>query len=53
MGLSKSAVETSVGGKAEIVRLAIELLDSEGYIAIAKGARGALVCTFVKPFEEE
>lgn len=50
-GLSKSSIETSIGGRREYVRLALELLVSEGHVD--QGKRGnATVHTLTKPFVE-
>jgi hypothetical protein len=35
-GLSKNAIEVAVGGKAEYLRLALELLVNEGYVRVAR-----------------
>lgn len=42
MPLSKSAVEKAVEGKAEIVRLACQVLADEGYVEISNGPRNSL-----------
>lgn len=50
-GLSKMAIEGSVGGKRDVVRLALELLVGEGYV-IAEKRGNALIHTLARPFEE-
>lgn len=49
--LSKNAIEGSVGGKREIVRLALELLVNEGYVQAEKKGN-AYLHQLVKPFGE-
>ena len=51
-GLSKNAVETSIGGRREYVRLALELLVNEGHVAQTKRGNATLH-TLVKPFSED
>lgn len=50
-GLSKNAIEVSTGGKATVVRAALELLVAEGYVSQEKAGQ-ALKHTLVRPFEE-
>lgn len=52
-GQSKTAIETAVKGKAEYVRLALELLVGEQYIEVRRGARGAAEHTSIRPFTTE
>jgi hypothetical protein len=50
-GLSKRAIRTAVGGKADTVDLALELLTSEGYITTTKDGQ-AVRHTSAKPYRE-
>jgi len=52
-GQSKTTIETAVKGKAEYVRLALELLVSEHYIETRPGARNATTHYSLRRFEEE
>lgn len=49
---AKGAVETAVGGKAEYIRIALDVLVQEGYATQASGARGALIHNSLKPYRE-
>ena len=51
--LSKNAVEKSIEGKAEWVRLACQLLIDEKFIAIENGARNSLNLRLLKEFRED
>lgn len=48
-GLSKLAIETAIGGKRDAVRLALELLVNEGYVAVTKDGN-RLLHVLAKPF---
>ncbi|MDG4809931.1 DnaB-like helicase N-terminal domain-containing protein [Micromonospora sp. WMMD1120] len=48
-GLSKNAIENMAGGKAAMVRTALELLVNEGYVLQSK-VGAALVHSHIKPF---
>jgi len=50
--LSKNAVEKSIDGKAEWVRVACQILIDEKYIGIENGARNSLNLKLLKPFRE-
>ena len=50
--ISKNGIETAVRGKAEHVRLALELLITETYISVEKGQRGAFLHRVERPFRE-
>lgn len=52
-GASKTSIETAVKGKVEYVRLALELLVLESYIATERGARNTQMHTQIKPFRED
>ena len=49
---AKGAVETGVGGKAEYVRSALDLLVDEGFVSRTSGAHGALIHNAEKPYRE-
>lgn len=51
-GLSKNAVETMAGGKATVVRAALELLVNEGFVLQRKQG-SAMVHTHIRPFTIE
>lgn len=51
-GLSKNAIETMAGGKATVVRTALELLVADGYVTQEKHGQ-ALRHTLVKPFGDD
>lgn len=51
-GLSKNAIETMVGGRATIVRTALELLVADGYVA-AEQRGTAKIHTLIKDYEGE
>lgn len=51
-GLSKNAIETGVKGRAENVRLALELLVSKGLVSIERGRAGAMLHTVVTPYRD-
>ncbi len=48
----KGAVETGIGGKAEYVRSALDLLVEEGFVSRTSGAHGALIHNAEKPYRE-
>ncbi|WP_051866255.1 AAA family ATPase [Streptosporangium roseum] len=50
-GLSKNAVETAVGGKREIARLALEFLVNEGYVHTERQGN-AILHRLTKPFDD-
>lgn len=50
--MSQRQVVAAVGRKAEVVRLALSHLTSEGYIRCTNGSRNALLYTHVKGFSE-
>ena len=50
--LSKAAVEKAVGGKAEAVRMACQLLMEEGYIKVENGSRNSINMTSVRSYRE-
>lgn len=51
-GASKNTIEGAVKGRAEHIRIALERLQDEGYVALSPGARkGQLVLKLVKPFD--
>lgn len=50
---SKNAIETAVKGKAEYVRLALELLVAEQYVEVTKGPRNTSTHMSIRPFREE
>lgn len=50
-GLSRNAIETTVGGKRDVVRLALELLTTEGFVRTENGARRSVIHFNVKTFE--
>lgn len=50
--LSGRTVETSVRGRAEYIRLALELLSVEGYVVAKKSGR-AFLYRSIRPFREE
>lgn len=52
-GASKTSIETAVKGKVEYVRLALELLVLESYIATERGTRNTQMHTQIKPFRED
>ena len=49
---AKGVVETGVGGKAEYVRSALDLLVDEGFVSRTSGAHGALLHNAEKPYRE-
>ena len=49
---AKGSVETGVGGKAEYVRSALDLLVDEGFVSRTPGAHGALIHNVEKPYRE-
>lgn len=50
-GASKRMIETTVSGRAETVRTAIDMLQDEGYIEIVPGPRsGQILLKLAKPF---
>jgi hypothetical protein len=51
-GLTRNAIRTAVGGRAEYVTLALELLASEGYVAADRDGQ-ALHHRSVKPYRED
>lgn len=51
-GASQNKIIDSVGGNKKALRAAIEVLIDEGYVAVDKGARGALEHHVVTPFHE-
>ncbi len=51
-GASGAAIEKGVGGKAEFIRIAIEILVQEQHIVRTAGARGAVIHTVLEPFRE-
>ncbi|WP_326550224.1 DnaB-like helicase N-terminal domain-containing protein [Micromonospora sp. NBC_01813] len=51
-GLSKNAIETMAGGKASIVRAALELLVNEGFVLQSKQG-ASLIHTHIRPFTIE
>jgi hypothetical protein len=50
-GLSGNGVEGAVGGRREVVRYAIELLVSEGYVTVEKRGNARLH-KLAKPFDD-
>lgn len=50
--MSKKAVETTIGGRAETIRQALEALVDEGYVTREQGLRGALLHRSVRAFSE-
>ncbi len=51
--LSKNQLETRVKGAARFVRLAVDLLEEQGYVNSERGPRGATLVAFVRPFHAE
>ncbi|MGZ4610438.1 MAG: AAA family ATPase [Actinomycetes bacterium] len=49
---SGKTIETEVGGKAEYVRTALQLLVAEGFVTASAGPRGATLHTFARPYNE-
>ena len=52
MPLSKNAVEKAIKGKAEWVRIAIQNLIDEKFIAIENGSRNSLNLKLLMPYRE-
>lgn len=52
-GSSRKAVRESVRGKAQYVLTALDVLIAEGFVAVEKGSRQALLCRVVKPYRNE
>jgi len=53
MPLSKSAVEKAIGGKADSVRLACQILINEGFVTIENGSRNSLNLKLSTGYREE
>lgn len=51
-GMSLRAVQSATSGKTDHVRLAVEFLVTEGYVARVAGPRGAHLHSSLKPFRE-
>ena len=51
VGLSKNAIEGGVTGKAQNIRLALELLVNEGYVAVERRGPSS-IHTLTKPFSD-
>ena len=52
MPLSKNAVEKAIKGKAEWVRIAIQILIDEKFVAIENGSRNALNLKSLRQYRE-
>jgi ABC-type dipeptide/oligopeptide/nickel transport system ATPase component len=50
--MSKNAIEKAVGGKAETVRQAAQMLINEGYLFISNGARNSVLCKLERKYRE-
>lgn len=51
-GLNKNSIETMVKGKAEVIRTALDVLISKGYVKVERGARGSMVHTSARQYRK-
>jgi len=52
-GASQKAIVDGCEGKKDVLYLAIETLDTEGWIEVTAGPRGALLHTVTRPYRED